>query len=282
MVMVGVYSLSAAASLKGIITVYILAHALTSFLSFILGWDEHTGIAHARKKIIRSILKFGKYSTASSLGSSLLRSSDTIILSMATFLGPEAIAIYAIPLKFVEAVEIPLRSFTATAYPRLSKALTKSKDQFIRLLRNYTFGSVFLLLPVAIMLAIFPQFFLGLIGGETYSENIETQTGILYIVCIYILLLPFDRYSGVALFAIDKPDLNFVKITIMLIANLIFDLVAIYVFQSLVFIALATLVFTLIGIIIGWYMLFNSGNADLKDTMVILTDKIPRLNRIRI
>ena len=281
LIVIGTYTLSFPASLNGIAIVYILANAFTSLVTILLGWDKLLKMGKASKTIMSSILKFGKYSTASSLGSSLLRSSDTILLGMASFLGPEAIAIYAIPLKFVEAVEIPLRSFTATAYPRLSQALEKGKNQFIRLLGNYTLGSVFLLLPVAALLLSFPAFFLGLIGGETYSENIEVQTNILYVICIYIVLLPLDRYSGVALFAIDKPNLNFHKIAIMLMANILFDLIAIYIFQSLFFVALATLFFTLIGIVIGWIMLFNQSKAGIKETITFLKAEIPGLYRIK-
>lgn len=231
----------------------------------VVGWDGIRFIGSANRTIIKSILQFGKYSTASSVGSSLLRSSDTIILSMAPFLGVEAIAIYAIPLKFVEVVEIPLRSFTATAFPKLSKSLIKTNDGFKKMLFNYTFWSTVVLFPVVAVLILFPKFFLQLIGGPEYFDSLHTQQAILYIICIYILLLPLDRYSGVALFAIDKPKLNFYKIMLMLIANLVFDYLAVFVFNSLIYVALATLIFTLIGVFIGWYMLSHEMNTQLKN-----------------
>ena len=51
-------------------------------------------------------MKFGKYSTASLIGSNLLRSSDTFILSLSPIFGATGIAIYSIPMKFVELIEI--------------------------------------------------------------------------------------------------------------------------------------------------------------------------------
>jgi len=250
---------------RGIITAYILANLLTSSITFFARWDELPHIRKASKKTMRNILHFGKYSTASSVGSSLLRSSDTIILSMAPFLGAEAIAIYAIPLKFVEAVEIPLRSFSATAFPRLSKALKDGKVYFKMMLLRYTIGSTVILFPVVFILLLFPAFFLQLVGGAEYIDFLSVQKDILYLICIYILLLPLDRYSGVALFALDKPKLNFNKIIIMLVANIIFDIIAVFVFHSLIYVAFATLIFTMIGILTGWYMLLRETKTELRN-----------------
>jgi len=262
------------ATFQGIILAYIGANFLSSLLTTVFAWDELKYLFRANKNTMKDILHFGKYSTASSVGSSLLRSSDTIILSMAPFLGPEAIAVYAIPLKFVEAVEIPLRSFSATAFPRLSKALKNGRSYFKEMLLRYTSWSTVILIPIVIALFSFPAFFLQLVGGSEYFEFLSVQKDILYLICIYILLLPLDRYSGVALFALDKPKLNFYKILLMLVANVIFDIVAIFVFQSLIYVALATLIFTLIGILTGWHMVLRETKIEIKNFSDFLIEKV--------
>lgn len=274
LILIVVYILVAEATLQGIIIVYIIANFLASGVAVVAGWDQLKYIGKADKNIIKSIFQFGKYSTASSVGSSLLRSSDTIILSLASFLGAEAIAIYSIPIKFVEVVEIPLRSFSATAFPRFSKALNSGKGYFKAMLFNYTFGSTIILIPVVIVLLMFPAFFLQLIGGARYIDSLPTQISILQIVCFYILLLPLDRYSGVALFAINKPKLNFYKIFVMLIANIIFDCFAVFVFHSLVYVAFATLIFTILGILLGWYMLSVETKVTMRNYPVYFTDRM--------
>jgi hypothetical protein len=110
---------------------------------------------------------------------------------------------------------------------------------------------------MVIVLALFPGFFLNLVGGKVYADSIELQKIILWLICIYILILPIDRYSGVALFAVDKPEYNFYKIATMLAANIIGDLIALLVFKSIVFVFLATLIFTFGGILIGWMILYR-------------------------
>lgn len=241
------------ARLQQIILIFIISDLLTSVISIAKKWDGLAYIKTVDKNSFKEILKFGKYATASYVGSNLLRSSDTFILSLSAAMGPTAIAIYAIPLKFVELVEIPLRSFTATAYPKLSSALQKSKTLFNNILGQYTLFTYLMLIPLVLALLFFQNLLLSFLGGSAYVSSLATQKQILAIVIMYIILLPFDRYSGMALFALNKPKLNFHKIILMLSTNILFDLLAVFVFQSLVFIALATTIFTVVGIVFGWY-----------------------------
>jgi O-antigen/teichoic acid export membrane protein len=177
-------------------------------------------------------------------------------------MGAPAVAIYAIPLKFVELIEIPLRSFTATAFPKLSAALQQGSQQFVKVLSMYLAYSFLLLAPAIIVLLAAPMFFLQILGGSEYADSIILQRNILYLVLLYILLLPFDRYSGMALFALNKPELNFYKIVFMLFTNILFDLIAVFVFNSLQMVAMATVIFTFFGIILGWWYIYkNIGQA---------------------
>lgn len=257
---IGGYILLIEPTLHGIILMHIIANALTSLFSILKKWDGLEYIMLFNKKSISKILHFGKYATASFVGSNLLRSSDTIILSMSAAMGAQAIAIYAIPLKFVELVEIPLRSFGATAFPKLSQTINESKEKFNSLLSQYILGTSIILIPILFGLVFFSGYLLPFIGGNEYNNSLELQKSIVYIITIYIIILPFDRYSGVALFALNKPEINFKKILIMLVSNIIFDLIAVFVFQSLILVAVATVLFTFVGIVIGWFYIIKETN----------------------
>lgn len=268
------YILFAEATLQGIILMHILANMLTSGMVILKRWDGLKYFHLFHKQTIKQIIKFGKFSSASSVGSNLLRSSDTIILSMSSVMGAEAIAIYTIPLKFVELVEIPLRSFTATAFPKLSKAFKSSRDKFNNLLSLYLTGTFLLLIPVITALIFFSGFLLQIIGGNEYLDSLELQKSIVHIIAIYLIFLPFDRYSGVALFALDRPGLNFKKIMVMLLANIVFDSIAIFVFQSLIMVAIATLLFTLAGIGMGWFFIFRESGFPVKKLLIRMMEHI--------
>lgn len=238
--------------------VLILLHALSNVLPGILamwkGWDGLASYFYSRKQHLLELLRFGKYSTMISVGSSLLRSADTFILSMSAVMGAPAIAIYAIPMKFVEAVEIPLRSFSATAYPRLSQSLKQGKEGFNEILHGYNAGTTLMVIPIILVLVLFAGPLLSFVGGPEYQESIQLQKHILFIILAYIFLLPSDRYTGVALFALDKPEKNFYKTMLMLVANVALDLIAVFVFRSLIAVALATFVFTFLGVAYGWHL----------------------------
>ncbi|MBI9062282.1 MAG: oligosaccharide flippase family protein [Marinilabiliaceae bacterium] len=248
--------------LTDIILICILANAITSGVAMCYKWDGFIFIQKSTRALRAQIMQFGKYATAGYIGSNLLKSADTFILTLVPFLGPEAVAIYSIPLKFVEIVEIPLRSFSSAAFPQLTDVLRKNSTRFFQLLLSYTFFTTLMLVPVVLILLMFPVFFLQLMGGPEYVNAIGTQQTILYVICIYIILLPSDRYTGVALFAMNKPKQNFFKIMIMLAANVIFDLLAVLIFHSLIYIAVATLLFTAIGITIGWGMIIQCKTID--------------------
>jgi O-antigen/teichoic acid export membrane protein len=251
--------------LVGLIISTSVAYTLASLVAMAGNWDGWQQLGLQSRPERRAILDFGKYSTAGYIGSNLLRSADTILLGLFPFMGVQAIAVLAVPFKFIEVVEIPLRSFTATAFPRLSSALVAGIPQFNKLLINYMVATTVMLVPFVVMLCVFPTFFLQLMGGSSVEHTLAVQQQVLNIICINIMVLPIDRYSGVALFAMNRPAQNFYKILFMLVTNVVFDLVAIIVFQSVVFVALATLLFTILGVIMGWVLLLREQTLGVRD-----------------
>ena len=90
-----------------------------------------------------------------------------------------------------------------------------------------------------------------LLGGADYIDSVI----IFQIFLIYALLLPLDRFSGVTLDAINKPNLNMIKVFFMATANIIGDIIAISVFDSLEAVALVTIVNVLVGVLVGNWLL---------------------------
>jgi len=251
LVIPGLYVLFSTVTFEGLVLVYASASFAGSVVVSIAGWDGRKTLKHFDMQSVKSLYSFGKYGMLSTISSSFLRSSDTIIISLAPIMGAGAVAIYAIPFKLVELVEIPLRSFTSTVYPKLSRAIKEDLEQFNQILYEYITYTILLLFPVLVMMGLFPEILLGFLGGKAYAGSLDIQAQILYILVIYIFLLPLDRYMGMALFALDKPKVNFKKISLMLLSNIIFDLIAVFIFKSLAGVAMASVFFTLVGILVG-------------------------------
>jgi O-antigen/teichoic acid export membrane protein len=246
-------------SLMHLIWAQLVINMLTSAICMIKGWD---GLRHIRKATRRSnlvLLNFGKYTTFTLIGTNLLRSADTLIISLSP-LGTAAVALYSIPMKLTELQQIPLRSFVATAFPKLSKASILGKiDEVKALFYSYSGAMTYLFVAISLVTFVFAEVFVLIIGGRQYL-GIDPVTGfstvtIVRIFSIYGLLLPIDRMTGIGLDAINRPGLNLLKVGCMVLANIVGDLIAVFLFKSLAAIAIASIIFTLLGIWVGYYFL---------------------------
>jgi O-antigen/teichoic acid export membrane protein len=246
-------------TLTQLVLFQIFVNVLTSAFCIYHGWDGLRHIGKATAHTNRVLLNFGKYTTFTLIGTNLLRSADTLIISLSP-LGTAAVALYSIPLKLTELQQIPLRSFVATAFPKMSKASIQQKADEVRaLFYTYSGALFYLFIPFSLVTFIFAEFFVLLLGGPQYL-GIDPVTGasavlIMRIFSIYGLLLPIDRMTGIGLDSINLPGRNFIKVMIMVVANVIGDLIAVFIFGSLELVAVGSILFTLIGLVTGYFFL---------------------------
>ncbi|MGG9961981.1 lipopolysaccharide biosynthesis protein [Ferruginibacter sp. SUN106] len=246
-------------TLLQIVIANIIINVLTSLVSIIAGWD---GLKHIKKATVatnKTLLHFGKYTTFTLVGTNLLRSADTLIISLSP-LGNAAVALYSIPLKLTELQQIPLRSFAATAFPKMSKASLQGKVAEVKeLFYTYSGALTYLFIFVSLFTFAFADLFVLFLAGKQYVQT-DPATGfnavnIVRVFSLYGLLLPIDRMTGIGLDSINKPNINALKVLFMVIANIAGDLIAIFIFKSLILVAVASILFTLLGIWIGMIFL---------------------------
>ncbi len=276
-----------------ILWAYMLTNLLSSLIASLLQWDGLKHTFAATKETHKLILNFGKYTTGTLIGSNLLRSSDAFIIGLSPFLGTAGVALYSIPLKLTEIIEIPLRSYTATAFPEMSKASIESNKDLVKKIFYVNSGGLsLLLLPVMLISFIFAEEAVLILGGADYLETAD----VFRIFCVYGLLLPLDRFLGVALDSVNRPRQNFIKVLYMASANIIGDLIVVFglsllfmgfnisdillnisdigalaesisaevMIQTLQWVAIVTILFTIIGIIVGYYYLNKELSLDVK------------------
>ncbi len=220
---------------------YIITNILSSLISSILNWDGLFFILKANKQKSKIILNFGKYTSGTLIGTNLLKSADTFILGLSPFLGVTGVALYSIPLKLTEIMEIPVRSFAMTAFPKMSKASIEGNKELVKKIFYENVGGLtYLLIPVLAVSFFFAEDFVTFIGGAEYRET----ASVFRIFCFYGLLLPFDRFTGVALDSINLPKQNFIKVIYMTAANIIGDAIVVFGFYYLIlFVSALTLFF---------------------------------------
>lgn len=246
-------------TLNQLVISLLIINAFTSLITIILGWDGTKYITKASSETNRTLLDFGKYTTFTLIGTNLLRSADTIIISLSP-LGNAAVALYSIPLKLTELQQIPLRSFVATAFPKMSKASVQGHIKEVKdLFYTYSGALTYLFIFISLFTFVFAELLVLILSGEQYLK-VDPITGfnavdLVRVFSIYGLLLPIDRMTGIGLDSINKPNINAIKVFVMVAANVIGDIIAIFIFKSLILVAVASIGFTVIGIWMGMYFL---------------------------
>lgn len=233
-----------------VVWIHIAAHLLASLYAMSRKWSGFRSLPKTTRKSLKTQLSFGKFSLGTLIGSNLLKSSDTFIIGI--MLAEPQVALYSIPLKLIEIVEIPMRSFVAVAFPKMSKASREGNVSEVKsIFYQYTGIVSLLFIPMVAVLFLIANPLVVLLGGAEYASS----SVIFKIFLIYALLLPLDRFSGISLDAINKPNLNMIKVFFMASANIIGDIIAIHYFKSLEAVATVTIVNVLVGVLVGnWYL----------------------------
>lgn len=236
----------------------LLSLFLTSMFVLFKGWTNLWAWKYKTRNAITQLYHFGKYSVFGNISSYLLRGSDIFIISAT--LGAEAVAKYNIGLKLMEVIEIPLRSFIATAMPSLSAAYNRGlKTEMIYGMKKYAGLLTIALIPVCIASLVFAGVAVYLINGGRDMQ----AANVLRIFMTFSLLFPADRFIALGLDVIHKPNINFLKILAMLAVNIVTDFAGIAIFGNIYGVALATVFPVIVGIWIGYWSLRKYENFTL-------------------
>lgn len=258
--------------LTEIIWCQLAINTVTSLICMLARWDGLMQLRKASKHTNRQLFHFGKYTTFTLIGTNLLRSADTIIISLSP-LGSAAVALYSIPLKLTELQQIPLRSFTATAFPKMSKASLQGKMEEVRgFFYDYSGAITYLFVLVSAGTFLFADWFVWALAGQQYMGT-DPVTGfnaanIVRVFSFYGLLLPIDRMTGIGLDSINKPQINAIKVLFMVVANVVGDIIAVFLFKSLIMVAIGSILFTIVGIFTGMYFLNKEIKLEYKEIFI--------------
>lgn len=228
-----------------IILYLVCCNGLVSLISLVF-YNSIKEIVHAKRNNLTSLFHFGKYSLSTLAGSNLLKSTDTLLIGM--MISSESAAIYALPFKVIELLEIPLRGFVMTSFHSMTK-LFKEKNQieYAKHFQQNVIRLTVAFLPIILICMILPGFIIDLLGGSNYGESIY----ILQVLSFAMFLLPADKFAGMALDSINQPQVNAKKVWVMVIINLIGDLLVITWHGSLWMIAIITILNISFGMLYG-------------------------------
>lgn len=229
---------------------YLFANLLSSLIALFSGWTGFSKLRFRTSSAIKEIYHFGKFSVGTNLSATLLGTADSFIIKL--FLGPAALAVYGAGTKLTQIVEIPLRSFIYTAMPTLSARYNSGqKSEVIRVMKKYVGMLSILLMPVFILVFIFADYAILIIGGKNYA--ITEAPNILRIYMFIAILYPAERFFALTLDVIHLPKINFKKVILMVLVTVVTDLVAVKLTNSVYGIAVSSIFTTASGMLIAFY-----------------------------
>lgn len=242
-------------NLNLILIINAVSSALVSLYCIAQGWTRIKTFSKRTKESIWELFHFGKYSVGTTISSNLLRSSDTfIIMFVLGAAGPAAVAMYTIPMRLMEIIEIPLRAFLSTGMPSMSHAFNKgNRDEVVAIMQKYAGTLTIILFPVSMVAILLADIAIILLGGSQYAGT--NAVSVYRIFMCFAMFYPIDRFLGVTLDIIHQPRINFYKVLVMLVTNIVFDFIGIHLFGNINGVAVATLFTFLSGVFFGYFYL---------------------------
>ncbi len=162
---------------------------------------------------IRVLLRHGRFSMGTMLGSSLYKGSDALLIG--GFLGPEAVALYGVASRIADYIEVPIHSLANVLVPRLSQ---RGRNDPLDAAEMAARATLYTSMPVVLLslgLFLLGGVFILVLAGETYLAALP----ILWMLAVFNLMRPLDRYLGILLDAIGRPDANLLKVLVGLATN---------------------------------------------------------------
>ena len=157
-------------SLQLIITLHLGSFLAPSVMSTILNANKIYWITHYSKDYAIKFLQYGKFSFATLIGSHLLKSVDIFVISY--FLGAPTVALYAVPLRVIDIMEIPIKAIAATAMPKLSRCFHQNDlKKATKLIKQYIGMLTVSLIPIIVLIIAFSTDILTLLGGNEYASS---------------------------------------------------------------------------------------------------------------
>lgn len=255
-----------------VVLLNLAAQIICSAFCMFMRWSGIQLLGYRTRACITELFHYGKYSFGSYLSSTLFRVTDTFIIT--SMLGTAALAVYNLGIRLMELIEIPLRSFAATAMPEMSVAYNQGQRQtLVATLCRYTGIVTFALIIPCFAAIAFADVAIYLIGGKKFVGT--EAANVLRIYMSFALLYPADRFCAIALDSVKMSRINFYKVVAMLAANITADYLGVLLFGNVYGIALGTFVPIVIGMMVGYLALqkyqpfplshlFRYGYKDLK------------------
>lgn len=152
----------------------------------------------------RELRSYGFFTFGTNVSSMINKSIDSWMLGK--LISPAAVTIFNPAMRISNLVEVPTDTLTSILFPKLSERIAKEGPAAARYLYEKAVGTITaVMLPVVIFFIVFADPVIRFVAGPGFEQTVP----ILQITMLYGLIIPFNRFMGIALDAIGKAKVNF-------------------------------------------------------------------------
>lgn len=236
-------------TLNSVLLAYVSSNLLSSLTVLVLNWTMIASLRNADRATVIELFHFGKYSMGTNISVSLFGVTSTFVINF--LIGPAALAMYNLGGKLLQIIEIPLLSFASSGMPILSSHYNRGEKEDMMYVMQKLIGMLTMaLIPITVVALIFAEPIIQLVGGAQYTAN--EAPNLFRIFMLIALLSPADRFFALTLDVIHQPKVNFYKIIVMLVVNIIAAFVGMAIYHSVYSIAISTIFPTIVAIVMTY------------------------------
>ncbi|MFZ5516240.1 MAG: flippase [Candidatus Zhuqueibacterota bacterium] len=163
---------------------------------------------------VSRLFGYGKFVIASAFSSMLFNRMDLMMIGY--FLNPTAVAIYNIPTRIGNYVDVPMNSLATVVFPQAALRVKEMGLDNVRYLYERSVGIMLaMIIPASLAMIVFAEPIVVWTAGENYRAAVP----VLQLFAIMSFVKPFGRQGGTILDSIGYPNYNSYILIVGLIIN---------------------------------------------------------------
>lgn len=155
-------------------------------------------------KWVSELRSYGFFTFGTNVSSMINKSVDSWMLGK--LISPAAVTIFNPALRIANLVEVPTETLTAITFPKLAERIASQGPDSARYLYEKAVGTITaFMIPIVVFFIVFASPVIRFVAGPGFEQTVP----ILQITMLYGLMIPLNRFMGIALDAIGKAKTNF-------------------------------------------------------------------------
>jgi O-antigen/teichoic acid export membrane protein len=245
----------------------LLLNVLTNCVVSVIALWYHSGLKYITKRskeCMAELFHYGKYMLGTTSFTALLVNADTWVITF--MLGPAAVAVYNLAIRFMAIIDLPLRSLVTTGMSEMAIAYNRNDLHHITyIFKKYTGMLTIVFIPIAVFGILLADLPVNVLGGAQYLHSEAANAFRLFLLAS--VLFPLDRFNGLALDVLRQTKVNFYKVIIMLGVKVGGNFAGIAMFGNIFGVNLSAFVVVISAIVYGNYQLKKCLNYRIPDIL---------------